>query len=207
LISVEQARSGHPVLKKRGRFLGSSFDPLKEASSWADRIDNGLGARDFVIVLGLGCGYHVAELCGRLGAERVVVIENDTELVAQVLGIFPELVKARIIVETDWLNLAANDAFRDALANVFRIAIHGPSCQIEPEYFRSVERLLIGRDKVSFLLQLKARPDIWTLLDPQKVAAVPDEVISIKTLQSLFADTGAASRERRMWRVLEELVV
>jgi hypothetical protein len=207
LISIEQARSGHPVLKKHGRFLGSSFDPHKEAASWADRIVNGLGAHDLVIVLGLGCGYHVAELRSRLGAERVVVIENDAEVVSQVLGIFPELVGTQIIVETDWLNLAANDRFRDALANVFRIAIHGPSCQIEPDFFRSVERLLIGRDKVSFLLQLKARPDIWAVLDPQKIASMPDEVISIKTLQGIFSASGAASRERRIWRVLEELVV
>jgi hypothetical protein len=210
MISVELARGGQPVLKKGGRWLASSFDPVKEAVAWAKQAVQALGPNESILVLGLGSGYHVAELSKILSRDRYLVIESDPEIASTVFDLLPELHESRILVDSDWTKLVTDDRFRDSLAGVYRFAKYGPSCQMATEYYRLVENLLIGRDRISFLLQLKARPDIWALLDPEKVAAFgaesSTELVSILTLQKLFSDKANHNRDRQIWRVLEELV-
>lgn len=212
MISVENARGGQPVLKKEGRWLASSFDPVKEAMAWAKQAAQTLGPGDCLFVFGLGSGYHVAELAKILRRDRYLVIESDPEIARVVFDLIPEIDESRVVIETDWIKLVNDDRFRDVLAGVYRYSKYGPSCQMSPEFYRFVENLLIGRDRISFLLQLKARPNIWALLDPEKVAEFGSmtgsggELVSIKTLQKLFSEKSNNQRERQIWRVLEELV-
>ena len=204
MITVETTRSGHSVLRKNGRLLGSSIDPMREAQQWSEKV----GAKTPVVILGLGAGYHVIELMKR-AAGRVLTIEGDAEVVEQALQLCPGLVRRDILVEPDWQKLIQTVRFRDAIQGVFEIAAHGPSIQIEPDYFLNVERLLLGRDKISFLLQLKMRPELLALLDPASIEALATsfDAISVKTVKKLFSARADHSTERKLWRVLEELVL
>ena len=213
MISIEATRSGHSVLRKNGRLLGSSIDPMREAVQWTEKVS----AKNQVVVLGLGTGYHVVELMKRPGA-KVLTIEADPEVVEKALCLNPTLSRHDIVVEPNWQYLVHSARFRDALQGIFEIAPHGPSVQIEPDYFSNVERLLLGRDKISFLLQLKLRPELLALLDADAIALLAEqesgellsaknEAISVKTVKKLFSNRADHSVERRLWRVLEELVL
>ena len=213
MLTVDVSRTGHKILKTDGRSFSSSIDPVKEAQNWARAAVQNLGAGETLFVLGLAAGYHVVELAKVLDPSRFLVIENSAEIAVHARGISPELANVRILVQPDWLQLVVSDPFRDSLCGVYKVATFGPSFQLANDYFAAVENLLIGRTHISFLLQLKARPGIWALLDPESVElfgkeiASESELVSIKTLQRLFSAKADGHRERQIWRVLEELVV
>jgi len=207
LITIENSRTGLPVLKKDDRFLASSIDPLREAQAWAAKVLTGIDPQESLIVLGLGSGYHVSLLKELSPRSEVIVIENDPEVIAQVLSILPQLHDLAIIRVPDWTKLNENRTFCDAVGGLYRVAPHGPSCQIEKSYYKAVTALLLGRDKLSFLHLVKARPELLGLLNPTSLVEFQDDNISIKTLQKLFSPAALTSRERRIWRVLEELIV
>jgi len=207
LIELVTARNGKSVLKKDGKLLASVFDPLREAAAWADKVQSEFGADESIIVLGLGSGYHVEELSARCSDRAIYVVEKDVEIAERVFELCGGIRRDRVIVEPDWIRLADLPVFQEALGGVYRIAPHGPSYQIDPEYYGAVDRLLRGRDKLSFLLLMKTRPEFLPLLDAEAVNAIGDEAISIKTISRLFSARAVGSRQRRIWQLLEELVV
>lgn len=208
-LEKDVARSGHEVLKKNGRWLASSVDPLREAQQWARQVlkQTGTESPETAIILGLGCGYHVAELAARKPRGSVIVIDCDREIHEKALDFVPSLKSEKIVIEKDWLKLVDSPLVRDAVGGPYRILKHAPSCALEPEFFTHVERLLLGRDKLAFLVLLKARPEILALFDSDLLGEIRDEAVSIKTLQKIFSARSGANRERRLWKVLEELVV
>ncbi len=211
MITTEISRTGHPVLKKNGRLLASSMDPWREARAWAEKALTGVEPNETIFVLGLACGYHVLAIRALAENQPVLVIERDAELARAATELTPDLLKCKnsveIVVEENWAKLIEHASFRDRLCGIYRVATHGASFQAEPEYFAAVEKLLNGRDRLSFLLQLKTRPELAALLDPEAILAIQNEAISVKTLEKLFQPQAQGSRERRLWRVLEELVL
>ncbi|MEK7357960.1 MAG: hypothetical protein AAB250_16035 [Bdellovibrionota bacterium] len=207
MITIETSRAGVPILKVEGRALASTFDPLKEAASWAQSVEATLAPGTAAVILGAGCGYHVAALKLLCPRSLVVALEPSREVADRALEFNPSLKDEDVVVETDLLRLTEQPRVRDALGGVFVPVRHGPSAHVSPQWTESMAAFLAARDKLSFLLQLRMRPDLFALLDPAKIEALGNEAISIKTLQKLFKDTSAASHERRLWRVLEELVL
>lgn len=207
MIEVITARNGSRVIKKEGKLLASVFDPIREASAWADRTKAKLREDETVIILGIGSGYHVEELVSRCPNNSIFVVEKDVELAERALEICRGIRREQVIVEPDWVRLIESEVLQEAIDGIYRITLHGPSFQLDPDYFGAVDRLLRGRDKLSFLLLLKTRPEFLPLLDAEAVNAIGDEAISIKTLCRIFSPRAAASRERRIWHVLEELVL
>lgn len=207
-IDSEVSRSGHGVIRKDGKWLASSVDPLREAKQWCETLAAGTG--ETIIVLGIGCGYHIAELKVRRPQSPVLAIDCDARVAARARDFCPVLEADGLVIEPDWQKLVGNSAVRDALGGPYRVARHAPSLAVEPEYFQAVDRLLRGRDKLSFLFLLKARPEILGLLDADALCdegIFKDEAVSIKTMQKLFASRPNSTRERRLWRILEELVI
>lgn len=202
------AKTGHRVLRKNGKLLASAFDPVREATAWAEKVMGaGEPSCDTLIVVGMGSGYHVAALKSRYPDISLLVIDNDAEVVDRAREICPEVAGIPTVAEPKWMDLIKSASLSDALNGVYKIALHGPSFQSNPNDFSLIERLLRGRDKLSFLLLLKACPELLPLLDPEAVSRIGEEAISIKTVSELFSPHAAASRERRLWRVLEELIV
>lgn len=210
MLEIDLAKNGHRILRKNGRLLASSVDPIREAQVWADHVCSIIEPHELIIVLGLGCGYHIEELQTRRPQNQLFVIDSDPELLSQVHMICPKVSMVNVLIEANWNELIGSQTFRDAIGGVYRIVKHGPSCQIDEEYFKCVEGLLLGREKISFLYLMKTRPELLSILDPEKITQImeqPDnEAISIKTLSQMFASNSMVRRERRIWRVLEELV-
>jgi hypothetical protein len=187
------------------------MDPWREARAWAEKALTGAEPNETIFVLGLACGYHALAIRSLSKSQPVLVIERDAELVKAATELSPNLLDSEtgveVVVEDNWAKLIEHTSFRDRLCGIYRIVPHGASFQAEPEYFAAVERLLNGRDRLSFLLQLKTRPELAALLDPEAILAIQNEAISVKTLEKLFQPQAQGSRERRLWRVLEELVL
>lgn len=207
MISIEKARSGHSVLRKNGRLLGSSFDPVKEAATWALKAKAAIEPEMSVFVLGAGSGYHVAALAGELRNNAIIVIDCDVEVTAEARKFVEIPHNVALVAEPEWMKLGEHGPFADGLGGRYAILKHGPSCLIDQVYFANVEALLLARDQTSFLLQLKTRPDLAALLDPELIKKIGAAPVSIKTLQGLFGAQATCTRERRIWKILEELVV
>lgn len=87
MSSVEkvEAKNGQPTLRlrsKQGRqvFLHSSYDPQKEADSWASKLD--FGPDSMMVLFGLGLGYHLRALLPLVqSSTKIIVIEPNDEVV------------------------------------------------------------------------------------------------------------------------------
>jgi hypothetical protein len=204
LIRQETARSGHQILRIEGRLLASSIDPIREASVWAAKTAAQVKPDSVVCVLGAGCGYHLLELSRLLPKTRIVVLEPVREIADWVLAQTPDLGSLTFLVgDNPELDL---ETWSDALFAVSRVFIHGPTSQIHPAWTLRLSRFVLARDRTSFLTQIRARPELLAILDPSKIASMSDEIISIKSLNSLFKHEATDSQERRLWRALEELI-
>jgi hypothetical protein len=184
---------------------------MKEAVDWAQRFSVGLSPRETIIIVGLGSGYHVKSLRSLLPDVAILVIEPDQAVVNAVFDLLPELQDEKVLVESEMLSLTDRPEFRDFTGGLYRIAPHGPTCQIHREWSDRVIRLLLGRDHLSLLLQLRMRPDLLSILDEHKLTAeqlLADNPgpMSLKTMKNLFRQGTESSSERRIWRCLEELV-
>ena len=207
MIESEVSRSGQPVLKLNGRYLASSFDPVKEAFGWANRAAVDLGSKGAAIILGAGCGYHVAALKERCPNIHVLALEPNEQVAHRALEWNPILQAHNLLVVDDLSQMTEAPQLRDAMAGTFALLPHLPTTEAYADWALTTSRFLLGRDRLSFLLQLRMRPDLHALMDPKKIAALGEAPVSIKTIQRLFSDSSAFSRERQIWKVLEELVL
>ncbi|RYZ82368.1 MAG: class I SAM-dependent methyltransferase, partial [Proteobacteria bacterium] len=155
MIESEFARSGQPILKLNGRYLASSFDPIKEANGWAARAAIDVGQKGAAIIIGAGCGYHVAALVEKCPNTQVLALEISPEIAAKALTWNPLLRKNHVLVESDAIALTESPQLRDAMAGTYAILPHLPTTEANPEWAMSAARFLLGRDKLSFLLQLR----------------------------------------------------
>ena len=213
VLEIVNARKGHPVVIQDGRFLASSIDPVREAEQWLSRIMPELKqseGRGSLILLGLGSGYQAKVLSEILGSHAFIVIEPVAELIELVRAIHPELSKVTII-SGEVTALIENPVFKDFACSRFTTLKNQNSMQLHPTYFAAVQSLLIGRERLGFLLQLKMRPELHATLDASRIEQVmtndQTELVSIKTLQKIFSPQSQVTRERRMWKLLEELVL
>ena len=213
VLEIVNSRKGHPVVVQDGRYLASSIDPVGESEQWLNRIMPELKkseGRGSIIVLGIGSGYQAKVLSEIMGAHAILVIEPNPELVQAVRNIHPELANVSI-VSGDVSQLIENPTFRDFACSRFTLLKNQISSQINSVYFQSIQNLLNGRERLGFLMQLKMRPELHAILDASRIEPVlasdQVELVSVKTLQKIFSAQSHITRERRMWKLLEELVV
>lgn len=214
-LQRETARNGQPIFKVDGRSIVSSFDPVKEARAWAEAAVKEIGDRDTVIVLGAGCGYHIIALRDLRPSLNILTIEASDEIAAfarERFGANDEVdprTYGEILVAMRPMELTESLILRDFMANRYAVVTHAGQAQLRQEWTQEMAKFLTGRDSLSFLLQLRMRPELHALFDEEKIAQLQTQMgpISILTIRSLFSAQAQSSRERRLWRVLEELIV
>lgn len=209
LLKLETARNGESVFTVDGRSLVSSFDPSKEAHAWAQNALEQIADRKSAIVIGAGCGYHIKALKNLRSDLAILTIESSEKIATSVLDIHPSLNASDIIIAATPFELTDSLKFRDFITGRFAILTHPAQAFMREAWTADVTRFLTGRDSLAFLLQLRMRPELYALFDEEKIAALAGQQnpISILTIRDLFKPEAKASRERRLWRVLEELIV
>lgn len=214
-LQRETARNGQPILKWQGRSIVSSFDPMKEARSWAEKAVQEIGDRETAIVLGAGCGYHIIALRELRSSLHLLTIEASSEIAdfaRERLSANNEIdprIYGEILVADKPVELTESLILRDVMSNRYAVVAQPSLAQMRPGWTQEMSKFLTGRDPLSFLLQLRMRPELHALFDDKKIAQIQAQTapISILTIRSLFSAGAHGSRERRIWRVLEELIV
>ena len=214
-LQRETARNGQPILKVEGLSIVSSFDPMKEAQRWAEGAVREIGDRQNVVVLGAGCGYHLIALRARLPWINLLTIEASDEIASfareQLAAneAFETAQYGEILVASRPIELTESLILRDFMVNRYAVVTHPGQALLRQDWTQSMATFLTGRDPLSFLLQLRMRPELYALFTEEKIAQIQSLAgpISIATIRSLFSAQAQSSRERRIWRVLEELIV
>ncbi len=209
LLKHAVARNGETVFTVDGRSLVSSFDPSKEAHVWATKSLELVDDRKCAIVIGAACGYHIKALKNLRPDLSVLTIEASEQIASTVLDIHKDLNASDILIASTPMELTESLKFRDFITGRFAILTHPAQALMREQWTLEITRFLTGRDSLAFLLQLRMRPELYALFDEEKIAALAGQKtpISILTIRDLFKPEAKASRERRIWRVLEELIV
>ena len=209
LLKHETARNGEAVFTVDGRSIVSTFDPSKEAHAWAVKALEQIADRNCAIIIGAACGYHIKALKNLRSDLQILTIEASEAIASGVLDIHPQINASEILIASTPMELTDSLKFRDFIIGRFAILTHPAQALMRESWTAELTRFLTGRDSLAFLLQLRMRPELYALFDEEKIAALAGQQapISILTIRNLFKPDAKASRERRIWRVLEELIV
>jgi hypothetical protein len=130
--------------------LHSAYDPLKEASRWAEglQIDQPIN----LIVFGVGLGYHLLYLLKHHLAKirYLIVVEEDVRMMQMALSVtdFRPLFQREgtvfIVGESSEVAVEKMQEYRvDFILHNCKILNHNPSVQCNPSYYSSIRELFI----------------------------------------------------------------
>lgn len=138
---VENSKTGQPTLIVQGKYLHSTYDPVKEGEKWADAIT--VEGKDPLCILGFGMGYHVKAFFKRMES-RIYVLEPSLEILKCALE---QLDFKEIIPKINWI--VAKDVpiiIREYSHLNFQLLSHSPSVNLYPDYYNSLtSRLTVCR--------------------------------------------------------------
>ena len=210
MIEILRARNGERTLAKDGRSLASTRDPSAEADAWVRRGLARLSPQHRVFVLGAGSGYGVAALMRALGAERVCILEPDTEIVRSLADLaqagesgLAGLDLSRVVSATTPEAALRSPVATELLDSPYAILINGAAVGGDAAWYSRARELLIARDPHSFGLELVRRSGLARSF---RAGAVADrtELLSVKDVVDAFAPE-SSGRERALWSALREL--
>ncbi len=206
MIETAQAKNGSLIHLKDGKYLASSFDPQKEAEAWYKNSNQRTKYARTVFVLGLGSGYHIRVLTRELPQTKIVVIEPDHELVKSYQAANSE--ELVIVCEQDWRRLFQHSSVSSGVQDKYAALLHPPSLSVEKDYFSNTYKFLLARSVEGLFALLKTRPDLLSELDEVKLAdlARSSEAVTIRTLTNAMKSTTYLNENRRIWKVLEDLL-
>ncbi|NWF72675.1 MAG: glycosyltransferase [Nitrospirae bacterium] len=142
-LEIVPARTGMPSARANGRWIHSSYDPVKEAQAWAESQSYQDG--ETIVVLGLGLLYHVEALCARLPRMAPVV------LVVPHLSVVADAASAR--TWGDWMDRViwawgTTETISEQIASVghpLRLVTYVPAASLHAESHQAIETALQGQ--------------------------------------------------------------
>ena len=176
------AKNSELIFTLKGRHLCSSINPTREAHQWASVHQESWKDCDAIIVLGIGCGYHVRALQG-ISQAQVVAIDPNQEVVAAALRVHPLDLK-----ETEALALDSTSKFEKCLPleqatrKSYAVLVHEPSAASHPELFTELKDFLLGRRAEGLQWLFRNRG----LAAPRLSDFEGDTGVSLKTLDALW---------------------
>ena len=143
-----RAADGSRVATYQGRALASRHAPRAEAATFADGID--YATKGTVIVMGFGLGYHLAEVCDRMGRNGIVIVlETDLGLLKAVLSEvdFSRELSLPVVILLDGTEQAGNYADRligleGTLVQGIQLLEHPPSRSRLGEHPKECARIM-----------------------------------------------------------------
>jgi len=139
-LEIVPARTGLPSARANGRWVHSSYDPIKEAQAWAESQAHEGG--ETIVVLGIGLLYHVEALCAGLPRTASIV------LVVPDLSVLVDAATAR--TWGDWVDRVTwawgtTEAISEQIASVghpLRLVTYVPAASLHGESYRAIETAL-----------------------------------------------------------------
>lgn len=139
------AKNSELIFTDQGRSLCSQVNPTREAHQWVSHHEASWRDREAIIVLGVGCGYHLRALAA---AANVAVFGCDLNCahIAGALRIHPlDLREANLIHFTKTEDLASNNALRNVTQKSFAVLLHEPTAFVHSDSYRRAKHFLLGR--------------------------------------------------------------
>lgn len=214
--TVETSRTGAEVLIVGNLATASVVNPEREASQWADQqvrriASTGLG--ETVVVIGVASAFHIRALREKITVRergfvgRIVALDTCADSVA--------FANARNTgIEFVHVNLATGiDAFlmrpeiSSWIMEAFSLLKHKPTISRVGVSLRTLESWIVGRTPETFLAHLRLRPDIAAGLHSGRTQRIADvSLVSVRDLSKMWDISAELKTDRRIFRVLEELV-
>jgi hypothetical protein len=193
-----------PLLNKT--LIHSSVDPHKEAAQLVDHEWERLKDVHTVIVLGLGGGFHIAELLKRKNF-NIYVIEAEGALIAAMSERWPELMR-QIDVFADYPSgqLIQEMQSSGAFTHTYATFKHPACVRVAPLFYKTIQHVL--NDRTLFRLRELAGQNegLSQFLDSLDINR--DQVLTLPMVEEALIRRGKGlDREGLIWMTLRELVV
>lgn len=214
--TVEVSRTGAEVLIVDNLATASLVNPEREAVQWAQsqmkRISS-TGNEETIVVLGVASAFHIRALRTLLLESRAdfkgnfVAIDTCPRSVAFAKARVPGVIFTRADISGTIDDFIASADISPWILQAFTLLKHKPTFSRTGESLRQLESWIVGRTPAAFLAHLKQRPEIAAGLNPartRKVAETP--LVSIRDLGKMWDISSELKTDRRLFRVLEELV-
>jgi hypothetical protein len=203
------ARSGDFVVKWRGCLLDSSIEPREAARRWALEIQANVSGYQRAIILGVGSGYHLAELCKIRPGLRILAISVEpavSELAQSIQGLDWGNVES-VLIE-DAARLMENVRIRNFIRMNSIILDHRPSQAARPELYRELRARLLLRDPLFFSEWVRFEQRFAKLFPLRSIPGGDEQrLLSIKDLDRLLLPPDdLANADVPVFRALRELV-
>lgn len=202
-------QSGESILKWNGKFLCSRVDPHKEAEQWIHQVTKEVGQVKNLIVLGLGCGFHIEALRRHRPNANILVIERFKEVVDFYKNQYQESFKSISVICVESLTDILNSAHMQlAVKEWYTVLPHQPSYFMDRQFYSAVKSALNGRSLQSLRFILEQRPLYKKIISVESIFSQNDgEPLGLKTLaESVKADLVGSSREAMLISTLRELI-
>lgn len=215
-LEIAFSKSGEEVLIVDGKATASLVDPIKESKSWMESVRPMLlKEKERIVVLGIGSGYHL-RLLGETEPDLTIVAIDTCEKSIQFCSKKQLKNVQFVFISQDELragaqSVVAADAVRDWILDPFTLIRHRATMARNRDLLR-VESWILGRSAEALRAHLALRPSIAAILNSQKLHDVASmklktvDVFSIRDFVSCCDIKSDPSHERRLLRVLEELV-
>ncbi|RME14218.1 MAG: hypothetical protein D6797_09350 [Bdellovibrio sp.] len=174
MLEIRKSRNGQTVALWDGRHLCSSIDPLAEAQKWCQGYQKKIERGGALVVLGLGCGYHVEELLKE--NHLIIVIEKQEKLI--------DLFSQRCTSASLYLlsgkveELFKEEVLISVLRGHYQVLDHDPSQITDLLFYKKVRRLLLGRRVEEAKAILKRRKDVRPIQIQEDLSS--DHLVSFK---------------------------
>jgi hypothetical protein len=213
MLEWERNRSGTQIPKWNGNLLASRVDPVREAKQWVERLRPSMHGLSSAFILGVGGGFHVAELAREFPRVHIVAIDFVKELIENLQTNSGGLANVCPVYLENPNEIFSRAAIVDALRASFIVAKHPASSRCFQNQIRDLERNLLGRDPRSFYAHLQARPDDMDFFSRISFPAIRNrglvEIHNNKpvTVKSITSHIEVPMNEQGMiWMALAELV-
>ncbi len=215
-VKTATAKTGDFVLVIDGKATASLVDPLQEARSWLESVKSLLPkTAETIVVVGIGSGFHLKAL--REATPNLPIVALDTcrysvEFVSS-LGIrdLKPVWISKDEMEHGASAVLAKAGIAEWILEPFTLVRHRATMARNRDLMR-IEGWLLGRSAEALRAQLALRPSLAAILNPTKLRDVAEmklktvDVFSIRDFVACCDIKGEPSVERRILRVLEELV-
>ncbi len=177
-------------------------DPVLEAEQWCR---DTLVLDKTCVVVGLGAGFHIAELVKQKKMEKVFVVDTRPGLMNMFRKQFPELhEKVEIIILENGDSLLAHEIMDEVIEHNMSALAFAPCWPKNDLSLRTFHRHLSGRSKESLNLFLKK-------YGIKKDIQIKDETgqryLNIKDLELLIQEDVPSYLRLNCFRILKELIL
>ncbi|CAN5547906.1 hypothetical protein BH10BDE1_BH10BDE1_31990 [soil metagenome] len=211
---MSQAKSGSQVLLVNGLATASLVNPEREGELWGESQTTTLkmtGLREPVVVIGVGSGFHLAALRSKLRAAghtgAIAAIDTCEASIEFAMSRVPGIDYVHAQCDCGADQFVARSDISSWVLQPFTLLRHKPTYLRNGASLRQIESWLLGRTPEAFSAQLKLRPQIAAGLNADRARKIAEcSLVSIRDLSKAWDISSELKTDRRLFRILEELV-